>query len=149
MHSCTKHDIACVLTVLSSTPLWCAVKHSTAQQNKSTMQQRSQHSTVCSCCAAGAGTPKAPSSTSTAHTFLLPVSVSSVQLQTSGWSCLLIIFMAIQAAQVRKSRFVAQGGGKQQAYHPDIDQYCTVYAGTAIQQVQQAPICVTLPPCNC
>jgi hypothetical protein len=38
----------------------------------------------------------------------------------------------MQAAQVRKSNYVPQLG---QDYHPDKDSFCTVYAGTTVQQV--------------
>ncbi len=38
----------------------------------------------------------------------------------------------MQAAQVRKSNYVPQLA---QDYHPDKDSFCTVYAGTSVQQV--------------
>lgn len=44
----------------------------------------------------------------------------------------------VQAAQLRKTSFVppAEASGLQQAdYDPDKQQYCTVYAGTYVQQV--------------
>lgn len=44
----------------------------------------------------------------------------------------------LQAAQVRKSSYVAQEGegkGTYQAYHPETHHACTIHAGTTVQQV--------------
>ena len=47
---------------------------------------------------------------------------------------------ALQAAQVRKSSFVPEGGVvKTNGYHPDTHHTCTVHAGTFVQQV--SPVC--------
>ncbi|KAL0028992.1 hypothetical protein WJX77_010388 [Trebouxia sp. C0004] len=40
-----------------------------------------------------------------------------------------------EAAQVRKSSFVAHSNDKQHAYHPETHHSCTIHAGTVVQQV--------------
>ena len=42
----------------------------------------------------------------------------------------------MQAAQVRKSSFVARSSDTQHAYYPETHHSCTIHAGTVVQQVE-------------
>ena len=53
------------------------------------------------------------------------------------WSFVPSVDVGMQAAQVRKSSFVAHVSGKKVAYHPETHHSCTIHAGTVIQQVSQ------------
>ena len=49
----------------------------------------------------------------------------------------------MQAAQVRKSSFVAHGEDSKRAYHPETHHSSSIHAGTSVQQVQALTTIVT------